>query len=353
MLFHVVFSTNNSHHLRYLAVAVRSVVFNCSKPSAVRVHILWSQLSEDDLARLKRSWADFEGQVQFHRVDPMIEAIKEQHNHGFWNYFWLDRFLPESAERCLYLDCDIVCSRDISELWEIDLGDCVVGAVPDPLSVLEPMAGTLSRHAHLVDLPYHDDDLYVNSGMLLIDLARWREVDMAAVVARNFPGKFGALPLHDQDSLNLILRHRILELSPCWNLIEYARLYSQWPYEIYQGEPKEYFVRKIRHFSGERKPDCPWVRLTDKQEFYEWLDQTDWRAWRSKWDRSLPSLVFSRLLEMHYLVCRGFQQAALEQARRKLTHLLLEAPYLVPIYGLLPIYRLAHRGLAKVRGWLS
>jgi lipopolysaccharide biosynthesis glycosyltransferase len=348
-MYHVVFSTNTSFHVMYLAVAVRSLVGCCSKASELSVHILWSQLSACDLERLERSWSDLDFHYEFHQIDHLIEPIRGQDNHGFWNYFWLDRVLPKSAQRAVYLDCDVVCSRDICELWEVDLGSCVVGAVPDPLNVLESMAGTLSRNAHLVDLEFGTEDTYVNTGLVLIDLSKWREEDVANTVAQSFFGRFGDLPLWDQDSLNLLLRGRILALPPCWNLIEYARLYDQWPYEIYQGSPKDYFSRKIRHFSGERKPDRPWVRLSDKREFYSWLDQTDWKGWRSDWDRGLPSIVFSRFLEMHYLVCRGFQHKTIAEPVRKMAELVVQAPYVVPLYLILPLYRAVLRVTRRVR----
>lgn len=334
----------------YLAVAVRSVVQTCSRPALLRVCILWSKLEPDDLDRLKRSWEDLDLQYEFHNVESVTSAISNQTNYGFWSYFWLDRFLPEEIERVLYLDCDIVCSRDIAELWDIDLGECVAGAVPDPLSLLEPMAEGLGHDAaRLVGLEFDKSDTYFNSGAVLIDLPKWRKEDLASKISSQFYGGFGELHLHDQDSLNLLLRNRILELSPCWNLIEYARLYSEWPFEIYSGDPKDYFKSKIRHFSGERKPDRPWVRLGDKKEFYSWLDQTDWKGWRSKWDRSLGSVVFSRLLENHYLVFRGLWQKSIEKPKRRLLELLTEAPYLIPIYALLPLYRLILRFLGRVR----
>jgi lipopolysaccharide biosynthesis glycosyltransferase len=308
------------------------------------VLILWSSLEEDDIERLRKSWNDLDFLYEFQNVDSVTAPIAEQSNFGFWSYFWLDRFLPNEVERVLYLDCDIVCSRDISELWDVDLGDCVAGAVPDPLSLMEPMAEGLGHHgARLVGLEFKKTDTYFNSGAVLIDLPKWRKEDLASKVADRFRGGFGDLPLHDQDSLNLLLRNRILELPPCWNLIEYARLYGEWPFEIYTGEPMDYFENKIRHFSGERKPDRPWVRLSDKKEFYGWLDQTDWRGWRSDWDRSLASLVFSRLLEKHYLVCRGLNQKTIREPKRRLLMLLLDAPYLLPIYALLPLYRLSLR----------
>ena len=173
----------------YLAVAVRSVVQTCSRPALLRVCILWSKLEPDDLDRLKRSWEDLDLQYEFHNVESVTSAISNQTNYGFWSYFWLDRFLPEEIERVLYLDCDIVCSRDIAELWDIDLGECVAGAVPDPLSLLEPMAEGLGHDAaRLVGLEFDKSDTYFNSGAVLIDLPKWRKEDLASKISSQFYG---------------------------------------------------------------------------------------------------------------------------------------------------------------------
>ena len=170
----------------------------------------------------------------------------------------LDRLLPEDVDRCLYMDCDIVATRDLGELWHTDLEGNTLGAVADGNTavLLEHQARLGLETAH-----------YFNSGVLLVDLERWRERRVSeralAAAARIGP----RLILHDQDALNVALEGDWLALDPAWNT-----------WTIRPGLTKDDPV--LFHFMGAPKPwhadyDRPFGDL-----FFEELDRTPFAGWR-------------------------------------------------------------------------
>src|SRR3546814_4644899 len=49
-------------------------------------------------------------------------------SHASYLRIFIPEILPDSVEKVLYLDCDIVVRNDIAALWNLSLGDKVLGA---------------------------------------------------------------------------------------------------------------------------------------------------------------------------------------------------------------------------------
>ena len=107
--------------------------------------------------------------------------------------------LPPEVHRLIYLDSDTVLHLDIAELWAEPLRGSVLGAVPE-------VALTYGMPAPqpLVEAGLVDRERYFNSGVLLLDLDRLREIPELAVagieVLREHPDCF----CYDQDILNVV-----------------------------------------------------------------------------------------------------------------------------------------------------
>lgn len=149
----------------------------------------------------------------------------------------LPQILATSARRIVYLDGDTLIDRDIHELATLDLHGNTIGAVPD-LAFL-----TLhDRQEVRARLGLPADAAYFNSGVLLIDVARWREqkvLDRALAASHRQPALFKE---GDQCLLNHVLARDWLEIDPSWNWQPLARRSEPW------------MTRAIHHFAGGKKP---------------------------------------------------------------------------------------------------
>jgi len=101
-------------------------------------------------------------------------------------------FLPEilgpEVGKLLYLDCDLLVCADIAELWNTDLGNQILGAVPDAFS---------EDH---VSLGFEEHETYFNAGVLLIDLRRWRSSNLTERAVEYIRTNKTVLRHHDQDA---------------------------------------------------------------------------------------------------------------------------------------------------------
>jgi len=120
--------------------------------------------------------------------------------------------------RAIYLDADMVVTEDLQELWNTPL-KTPVGAVLDAHIVwaASPSMWRPWREEHLPPLTP-----YLNTGMLLLDLERWREEQLTERTL-HFLEQY-SLPCVDQDALNLALRGNFDQLHPRYNSMPYHHL---------------------------------------------------------------------------------------------------------------------------------
>ena len=118
---------------------------------------------------------------------------------------------PE-LKRAIYLDSDVVVASDLGELWDIDLGDKLMGVVyEDPFYPKQ----SLAQRKQKMNFPAGKQ--YFNNGVMLMNLEAMRALDIpqkTIQVLENMPD----LDFHEQDAQNIVLdSNQLLELNPGFN----------------------------------------------------------------------------------------------------------------------------------------
>lgn len=203
--------TATSSHVAHAATMLRSMV-DVMPAANLRVHLLHDGSVDDDDLHMLRTSLD-EGRVAVRALAVPTEMQRRFPGHRFHISAWFRVLLPVLApelDRALHVDVDAVVVDDVTDLWETPLGDNLFAAVANPLYPFQP------QHWR-VDLGLRHPREYLNSGVLLMDLARMRDeglVDtLAAYVAANPDNRWP-----EQDALAATCRGRWLELAPRWNL---------------------------------------------------------------------------------------------------------------------------------------
>ena len=135
------------------------------------------------------------------------------HNsHATYLRLKLASILPKHLNICLYLDVDILVLSDLRELFNTNLKGNLLAAVGDfnTDKTLPHKIGNMPPYS------FSKNNLYYNSGVMLINLQKWRKMDMESK-ALNFLSTY-AVHYHDQDTINAIAENKILKLDPKWNL---------------------------------------------------------------------------------------------------------------------------------------
>jgi lipopolysaccharide biosynthesis glycosyltransferase len=241
-------------------------------------------VDEENLARLSEMLKKYPSvPVAFYAFDATAYSHFRLDDHiTLASYFrlFLTEILPPDVNRLIYLDSDVVVLDDLQSLWDVDLGDKLIAAVPDLF---------MPENARL-DLP--DDYCYFNAGVLLIDLASWRARDFVKIFVNYVETKSAILKFHDQDTLNFVLQDSVKYLDVIWNYQPRSK-----PDDGAQiGVTREQYLEiqkspKIVHFTSQLKP---WfyrfdVGFEDQYNYY--LRQTPWKNYVPP-DRTLKTIIW-------------------------------------------------------------
>lgn len=111
--------------------------------------------------------------VSFLGVDgPSATPLKTEYLSVFSHAQYLLPYIFKNLKKVVILDDDVVVQRDLSDLWNLNMGGKVNGA----LQLCSVRLGQLS--SYLGESSFDKNSCVWMSGLNVIDLARWRELDL-------------------------------------------------------------------------------------------------------------------------------------------------------------------------------
>lgn len=249
-IMHLAWCTNDDVHVPLFA-AIGSAL-RCCKSAPVAIHLVTTGLSADYVERLRTlcnrlGAAEFDvvkvDGAEFANLQSTEWIPKEAHIR-----FLLSSVYPQ-LDRILYLDCDVLVCSDLLPLWQTPL-DGFACAGSDKEWAHDP------RYCTHIGL--EPSDVYVNAGVLLMNLSRFREQDIGRrMLAFALDSKI-KFPSLDQDVLNLVLRGQLKAIDWQWNFTSYE----------FRTRRKDAVNARVLHFTG---PVKPWPTKAKRC----W----DWRGW--------------------------------------------------------------------------
>lgn len=245
---------SDDNYAQHVAVVMASVMGNCST-NEIHFYILSDDISEENKLKILQT-----SEILGCKVT-IIELSERKSFEGLYTsghisraaYFRLDiaNLLPQNVHKVVYLDVDLIVYGDIVELWGVNLDNKPLAAVPD-LGIMS--SKRLMKQKHKL-LGINVDDLYFNSGVLILDLEQWRRhgyskmvIDIAAA---------GSLPHHDQDALNKVFYNLWKVLPLKWNVIPPVfNLFAKilWNDNFRKNAIEAKKRQCIMHFAGRYKP---------------------------------------------------------------------------------------------------
>lgn len=260
---------------------------------------------------------------------PMIDIKKEigselQLDRGSSAQFariFIDRYLPKSIDRVLYLDCDTMPISSIKELWEMDLENATFGACLDAFSKFYSRNLKLSKNADLI-----------NSGVLLIDLYKWRSRSKEQKAIETLRKNNGKLQQADQGLLDILVQDDLRVLNPKFNCINgyFEFSYTEWikyrkPTSSYTEKYTEPLIRDalenpvIVHFTSSFLNDRPWIIGSENPYTDDWLMELSKSTLTMNLvkKKSLLKRIFKKLPRRWAIKSYGILQAYLRPLLKK------------------------------------
>ena len=208
---------SNESYFPGLYCAVASALSHMDAATRVDVRVLDGGLSQAcrDTLSLLTDRVSRAAQLEFVAVNPSLFA-RATLGPGKSQMAYSRILLPHvlDVSRLIYLDCDLLVFRDLSELFGLALpSGRIVAAVPDSETL--SLAEDSLELAKAMQLPA--EGAYFNSGVTLMDLDELRKQHFFERALDFLVSWRGHYRFHDQSAINFLLHGQIEPLPEYWN----------------------------------------------------------------------------------------------------------------------------------------
>ena len=246
--FRAVVLAANAAYSEQVLTTIKSIIWH---NRFIKFYVINSDFPTEWFVSMRKKLAKLDCQIVNARVDGShISQYKTNIHYSVFLRYFTATFVQE--DQALYLDCDIVVTRDLSEIFAVDLGSYPLGAVRD-------LGGEV----------YFGEQIF-NSGVLLINVNYWRENDIAGQLIEMTDNLHDKVSQDDQSILNMLFENRWMELPFAYNCITLHTTFSDY-------EPEKGLYPPVIHYLTERKPWKEYTQSIYREVwwFYQGLDWSD------------------------------------------------------------------------------
>ena len=255
----------------HAAVTMLSALKTSETPSRLRFFILnGGSISPKNRAKLEQTIHDAGGRIDFCDIDDrdllFLPLNRDYVSIATYYRLVMHRYLPESVGKAIYLDADTIVVDPLERLWDIDLEGHPVAGAPDDAGFHQARRLQLSANHR-----------YFNAGVMVFDIARFRQMDIQDAVLSAYRKKGPAIVSQDQDLLNILFENDTKVLPLSWNAG--TRIYRANPLEPSYSEDEAYEAARapsIVHFTDAKKPWHTKCTHPFTELYWDYRNMTAW-----------------------------------------------------------------------------
>ena len=264
---------------RFAGITITSLVYNNIQHD-LNIHIVYDELLPEDMDRLKKTEQLYRNlTLHFYQItstEGMTFVVPPGHiTQAMYYRYLFAEMLPPEITKILYLDADIICKDDILPLWQLDLQGKVLAAARDYGE---------DRSCDRIGLK---NGRYFNSGMILMDLTKWRRQKLTQKLFR-WLEQVGSTKIlwGDQDALNGVIDGWFTELPKIYNGIVINNT-------VLKAEPDDVIVHYIDYI----KPWHIYYMDSDAKELYwQYVKKSLWSDLRPVDGKSVQTVMMTARL---------------------------------------------------------
>ena len=248
MILNVVINTDEKY-LQH-AMAMLCSLYENNRCHTIHLHVLVGILPLKSKRYIEDLSEKYDNKVFWYHIDnSKLEGVQFRKIHplSYAAYYrlLLADVLPKDIDRILYLDCDIIVLRDISEIFNLEIDDYALAATLDSI----PHSSLHRNQLHM-----EADERAFCSGVMLVNLDYWRMHKVTGNLLSFAKRVREPVYFHDQDALNYVFKRKWFLLPPKWNRISFnRRLPRDDRFKVF--DRKEYLkVPFLIHYAGPLKP---------------------------------------------------------------------------------------------------
>lgn len=235
-----IFYACDNNFIKYAIVSVNSLIKNSSKKYNYSITFLHTDITEKMQNSLKNLQTD-NVKISFENVKEQINGlekflpIRDYYTKTTYFRLFIANMFPD-LNKALYIDSDTVILGDVSELFNHDIGDNLVGACHEQVMLQVNEYGK-----YVEEVCGIDRRAYFNAGVLLINCKLFREKNVLTKFTHLLQ-VYNFKVTQDEDYLNVLCRDRVYWLNDGYNTEVFGEI-----------KPKKEDI-KILHYIMTSKP---------------------------------------------------------------------------------------------------
>lgn len=273
---HIALASDNNY-AEFVSIVITSLFENNKSFEKISIHLLSNKISTNSIEKIKHHIPS-SGDLYLYDISNIQEQlqIKVPNTIAISAYarLFLSSIIPINISQVLYLDCDVIITNDLYNLWQKNIINYCIAGVLD----------TLPDNQSKLKIGLNSSDIYFNSGVLLINLDYWRKFNLQEQFINFLLENNGKVHHHDQGIINAVCTNKLI-LHPRYNL---TSTYLSHPYWLLNKTNNPFYSQKevehaietptIIHFT-EGFYNRPWInnsRHPYASIFHKYRNMTLW-----------------------------------------------------------------------------
>ncbi|VNO65080.1 glycosyl transferase family protein [Streptococcus pneumoniae] len=213
----------------YVDQVLTTIKSICYHNRSLRFYLIHSDFPNEWIKQLNKRLEKFDSEIINCRVtSEQISCYKSDISYTVFLRYFIADFVQE--DKALYLDCDLVVTKNLDDLFATDLQDY-------PLAAVRDFGGRA----------YFGQEIF-NAGVLLVNNAFWKKENMTQKLIDLTNEWHDKVDQADQSILNMLFEHKWLELDFDYNHIVIHKQFAD--YQLPEGQD----YPAIIHYLSHRKP---------------------------------------------------------------------------------------------------
>lgn len=312
---------SDDNYAEIMGISIVSLFENNQNLDDIRVYIINDNISEDNCRKIESIFEIYGRKLPIWKMIKginevlQIEVYEDRFSQTQFARLFLEEIVDDEDDRILYLDCDTIINDTLAEFWNMPLEGKVGAVLADAFSPL-----------YRKNIGLEKNDLMFNSGVMLIDMKRWREECVGHQLRAFIRAHKGIVQQGDQGVLNAVLSKRMCTFSPRYNLLTNYSAFSYKDMMLYRKPVNIYSEQELKnakeapciiHYTGSFMVARPWENGMEHPYKKLWIDYKNRSPWNGKIQKEKRmkkwKVIYVRLSErMPYkmaLICSGILQA--------------------------------------------
>lgn len=248
---HIFFAVNDGY-AKQLCVTLVSILEN-NQNEVIHFYVLSNDFSgknKQAVEKIKKKYKNFD--ITYLKPDKKLFenfklTVKYITIEGYYRYLIAD--MAPHLKKALYMDADLVVNGSLRKLWDTALGGVYCAGVRDLC---------IERLNYKKRLGLSQSDLYINSGVLLLNLEQIRRDKMTHKLFQNTLKLMDAIYFQDQDIINVTFNGKIKQVDSIYNFTS----------ENIKQERFKASKAIVIHYTGGTKK--PWKDICNNKLQYVW-----------------------------------------------------------------------------------